>query len=367
MPKRPRIQTHPVNSLLLAPELFMSEGGITRILRLYLKALCELAADGDRVRFVSLNDRIVRSSELQRYSGERLVEWRACGGSRIVFSGGALRLGLRSDRIVCGHIGQLPLAWAAALMRPRLSYYLVAHGIEVWRPFTFLERRALRGARCVWCVSDFTRRQLLSNIQLPGEQTAVLPNALDPYLDPPSPFPQGEGPPVILSISRISVADGYKGIGHLIEAMPAVRAEIPEARLRIVGRGDGLGGLQRLAQELGLGNSVEFAGYKSDLELREEFAKCRLFALPSQKEGFGLVYLEAMAHGRPCIGALSGGAPEVITSATGVLVEYGDVPAIAAAVLASLRKPWPTGPLLRRAQDFSYSRFKERLGLLLAA
>ena len=113
----------------------MSEGGITRILRLYLKALCELAAEGDRVRFVSLNDRIVGSSELQRYSGERLVEWRACGGSRIVFSGGALRLGLRSDRIVCGHIGQLPLAWAAALLRPRLSYYLVAHGIEVWRPF----------------------------------------------------------------------------------------------------------------------------------------------------------------------------------------------------------------------------------------
>ena len=80
---------------------------------------------------------------------------------------------------------------------------------RMWRPFSFLERRALRGARCVWCVSDFTRRQLLSNIQLPEERTAVLPNALDPHLDP-SPFPQAEGPPVILSISRISVADGYK-------------------------------------------------------------------------------------------------------------------------------------------------------------
>ena len=356
-----------VKSLLLAPEMFAGEGGITRILRLYLKALCELAGSGDSVRFVALNDTVVDSEALRPYSGSRLVEWRACGRNKLAFSRAALRMGIKSDIIVCGHIRQLPLAWAASKLRPKLSYYLVAHGIEVWRPFTFLERRALKGARCIWCVSEYTRRQLLDRCRIPQERTAILPNALDPFFDPVLPLPEAEDNPLILTISRISVTDSYKGIEHLIEAMPAVRAEIPEARLRIVGRGDGLAGLQGLTRGLNLSDAVEFAGYRSDSELRGDFAHCRLFALPSQKEGFGLVYLEAMAHGRPCLGALSGGTPEVITDDSGVLVMYGDVPGIAAAIVNSLRRRWSAESIMEHARLFSYSRFKERFAALLSA
>jgi phosphatidylinositol alpha-1,6-mannosyltransferase len=338
-----------------------------RILRLYLKAMCELAGDGDSVRFVSLNDRTVGSDELRRYSGNRLTNWKVCDRSKLAFSGAALRMGMKSDKIICGHIAQLPLAWAASILRPQLSYFLVAHGIEVWRPFTFLERRALMGARCIWCVSDFTRQKVLKNCPIPEERTAILPNALDPYLNPSTPVAAADGPPVILAISRISKTDRYKGIEHLIEAMPAVLAKIPGARLRIIGRGDGLPDLQRIVRGLNLNGFVEFAGFRSDLELREEFARCRLFALPSQKEGFGLVYLEAMAHGRPCLGALSGGTPEVITSNTGTLVEYGNVPSIASAIVASLGRNWPVQALLDRADMFSYLRFKERFASLLFA
>jgi glycosyltransferase involved in cell wall biosynthesis len=355
-----------MKSLLLAPELFKGEGGIMRILKLYLKALCDLAAEGDRVRFASLNDTLVGSEELRRYSGRSLSGWRVCGGSKVRFSTAALRMGLRSDRIVCGHVSQLALAWAASLLRPPLSYYLVAHGIEVWRPFTLMERCSLRRARCVWCVSEFTKSRLLENCRIAEGRTAILPNALDPFLDPPSPVAVPEGPPVILTVSRISVADSYKGIEHLIAAMPAVLADLPGSRLRIVGRGDGLAGLQALVRGLDLGSAVEFAGYKSDSELRDEFARCRLFALPSLKEGFGLVYLEAMAHSRPCLGARSGGTPEVITPETGVLVEYGNVPEIAAAIVSSLRREWPAEPLLERASLFSYPRFRDRLASLLS-
>jgi glycosyltransferase involved in cell wall biosynthesis len=193
----------------------------------------------------------------------------------------------------------------------------------------------------------------------------VMPNALDPALESSTAVKAPEDPPMILSISRLSVADSYKGIGHLIQAMPAVRQKIPGARLRIVGRGDGLPSLSALARSLGMENAVEFAGYRSDGELSEDFSRCRLFALPSQKEGFGLVYLEAMEHGRPCLGARSGGVPEVITADTGVLVEYGDVPGIAAAVVDSLRRDWDVGPILERARHFSYPRFRERLAAFL--
>jgi len=355
-----------VKSLLLTPDLFTGDGGISRILRLYLKALCELAVDDDVVRLVSLNDRLFDSTDKRRYSNDRLVEWEVCSRSKVKFCGAALRMGLRSDRIVCGHIAQLPVAWAASALWPRKSYYLVAHGIEVWRPFTVLERHALRKARRILCVSEFTRQQLLERCRVPRERTAVFPNALDPRLDPPSPISAAGRSPVILSVSRLSIADSYKGIDHLIDAMPAVRSQIPEARLRIVGRGDGLPGLQARARKLNLGDAVEFTGYIGDSELHDEFARCRLFALPSQKEGFGLVYLEAMAHGRPSLGASSGGVPEVVTPDTGVLVGYGDVPGIAAAIVAALRREWPVEPLLERARMFSYLRFKERFASLLS-
>jgi phosphatidylinositol alpha-1,6-mannosyltransferase len=355
-----------VNSLLLAPELFLNEGGIARILRLYLKGLCDNAVEGDHVRFLALNDREIGTSELHRYSDPHLTEWGAFSRSKVAFSTSALRLAMRSDRIICGHIGQLSVVWAAGAIRPKLKYYVVAHGIEVWRPFTYFERVALGRARRILCVSEYTRRQVLNYSRLPVERTAILFNALDPGLNPTSATPADKNPPVILSVSRLSNADNYKGIEHLISAMPAVLAQIPKARLRIVGRGDGLPSLQSLTRRLNLGGSVEFAGYRSDSELGNDLDGCRLFALPSQKEGFGLVYLEAMAHGRPCLGANAGGVPEVITNDTGMLADYGDIQGIASALITALRRNWALEPLLERARMFSYPIFRERLAKLLS-
>ncbi len=355
-----------MNSLLLTPELFRSEGGIARIMRLYLKALCEISTKADHVCLLSLNDRDIDSIELNKYSNASLVGWEVSNGSKLGFCMAALRIGRRCDRIICGHVAQLPVAWAVAKLKPGLKYYLVAHGIEVWRPYSILERAALRGATRILCVSEFTRQQVLKFGNLPKEKAVVLPNALDPGRSPAESAPVGEGPPIILSVTRLSLADNYKGVEHLVWAMPAVLAKVPVARLRVVGRGDGLPGLQALVNRLKLQGSVEFVGYRSDKELLEDFAGCRLFALPSQKEGFGLVYLEAMAHGRPCLGARSGGVPEVITADTGVLVEYGDVPGIAASIVAALGRKWTLEPFLERTRLFSYSTFRDKLAERLA-
>jgi len=237
-----------VKYLLLAPELFESEGGITRILRLYLKALCENAGSRDDVQFISLNDSMVDTSVAKRFSTDRLVAWKACRRSKLQFILSAFKRGLSSDKIVCGHIGQLPVAWAISLIRPRMSYYLVAHGIEVWRPFSMLEKAALRRAKCILCVSDYTRGQVLEHCPMPKETTAVLYNALDPTLQTSPARPPDPDSYVILTVSRLSLSDSYKGIEHLIAAMPEVRKSIPGARLRVVGRGDGLNKLQGKAR-----------------------------------------------------------------------------------------------------------------------
>ena len=352
-------------TLLLAPEIFASEGGIPRILQTYLKALCELPEADHAVRLLALNDSALASNDLRRCAPNGLDDWFVCSRNKARFVRAALRLSRGCDRIVCGHVAQLPVAWLARQFNPRLRYYLVAHGIEVWRKFKLTERVALRGAEKIFCVSDFTRRELQKNCRLAEGQAVVLHNALDPHFEIAGGRPLAQCPPVIVVVTRLTYDDRYKGVQHLIEAMPAIRAAVPGATLRIIGRGDDLPRLQTLRNRLGLTAAVEFLGFVNDKRLADEMRECRLFALPSKKEGFGLVFLEAMAHGRPCLGARAGGIPEVITEETGVLVDYGDVPGIAAASIAALGRAWDEEAILARARHFSYSQFQSRLASLL--
>jgi glycosyltransferase involved in cell wall biosynthesis len=359
-----------MNTLLLAPELFTTDSGISRILRLYLKALCDLAEKDDCVRFVTLNDVSVDSSDLRPYTTENALEgWEACNREKRRFRRATLGLSGGVRLIVCGHVDQLPVAWLASCLRSGLRYALVAHGIEVWRPFTFWERRALKGAWRIFCVSEFTRNELIKNVHLNPTRVVVLPNALDPELTPDGVDSAMAMPSqaVILTVSRLSASAPYKGIDHLIEAMPAILQAAPGTKLRIVGRGDDIHRLQDLAREHRVNAAVEFAGYVDDRQLRHEFARCTVFALPSQKEGFGLAYLAAMAHGKPCIAANAGGAPEAITPKSGLLVPYGDVPTLAAAAVTALAAPWDTDAIRACALRFSYPAFKDQLNRLINA
>ncbi|HWA24088.1 MAG TPA: glycosyltransferase family 4 protein [Lacunisphaera sp.] len=359
-----------MNYLLLSPELFRHEGGIARIMRLYLKALCEVAGPGGRVDSVVLNDVPAPDPRLGRYTNDRLGEHVGCDRDKFRFIRLVLRLAGRADVVICAHLHQLPIAWLAAQFHPRLKYHLVAHGIEVWRPFSWLERRALLRAHRILCVSEYTRRQMLRFCpDLPADRLLVLPNTLDPHFAPElndqvssAPF----GLPRILTVGRLSSADTYKGFDLLVEALPLVRRDHPAARLRIVGTGDDQPRLTALAARLGVADAIDFLGRIDDEALRAEYAASDLFALPSRKEGFGLVYLEAMTYGKPCIGARAGGAPEVINDAVGALVEYGNLPDLAAAVTDLVRHPRDSGVVRQHAASFAFPVFQRRLAAALA-
>lgn len=359
-----------MRTLVVSPEMFLREGGIARIMRLYLKALCENAAPAETVDSLVLNDRPGFDARLTRYATTALGEHVGCGRSRGRFLAEFLRLGRRADRLVCGHLHLLPFAWLLRTVRPDLRYSLVAHGIEVWRPYSLLERRALLGADRILCISDYTRRQLLRFLPaLRPERLLILPNTLDPFLAgsgaPVATAPAGERPR-LLCVSRLSAADSYKGVDHLIEALPRLRREHPGATLRIVGEGDDQPRLAALAARRGVADAVRFLGAIDDESLRAEYAGCDLFALPSRREGFGLVYLEAMIHGKPCLGARAGGTPEVITPATGALADYGD-PAGLAAALDDLRlHPRDSEVVRAHAETFAFPAFRRRLAATLA-
>ena len=358
-----------MKTLLLAPELFRAEGGIARILRSYLKALGEMAGEGDSVHTLALNDDAPASAKAKRFSGGRKGEHVGCNRSKFGFVRHTIRLGWESDRVICGHLHQLPVVWFVSLFRPRMEYHLIAHGIEVWRPYSWLEKMALRGARRVFCVSEYTRRQMLRF--LPGFDRAkavVVPNTYDAEFSEPPAKGRSAAPrpkPCILMVSRLTQADAYKGIDTMIEALPLILRQHPGTQLRIVGGGDDLERLQQLVGTFHLEGVVHFTGIIGDEALRTEYADCDIFALPSRKEGFGLVYLEAMSHGKPCLAARAGGAPEVVDREVGVLVEYGNTDRIAVAVDDLLRHPRDPLAIRRRADKFSFPSFRQRLALAL--
>ncbi len=358
-----------MRALLVSPELFRAEGGIARIMRLYLKALGEIAGPGGRVDSIVLNDLPGPDPRLARYSTGSLGEHVGCDGRKLRFVVQTVRLARRTDILICGHLHHLAIAWLARLFNPRLQYDLVAHGIEVWRPYSWLERRALSRARRILCVSEYTRHQMLRfHPALPPERLIVVPNTLDPFISPDTHDPVAAVPfagPRILSVSRLTGADSYKGVDTLVEAMPLFRRDHPFAQLRIVGQGDDEPRLKELAAKLGIASAVVFTGPIDDETLRSEYATCDFFALPSRREGFGLVFLEAMTHGKACVGARAGGVPEVINESVGQLVEYGNIPDLAAAMADLVSHPRDSEVVRRHAAAFDFPAFRQRLAAAL--
>jgi phosphatidyl-myo-inositol dimannoside synthase len=126
----------------------------------------------------------------------------------------------------------------------------------------------------------------------------------------------------------------------LITALPRLLTRWPELQLVAVGEGDDRTWLENLAEERGVSRHVHFLSGLNYAELAACYAACEMFALPSRGEGFGLVYLEAMAFGKPVIGGAHGGAPEVIQDGvTGYLVQHGDAVQLATCIETLLADP----------------------------
>src|SRR5258708_23636522 len=130
---------------------------------------------------------------------------------------------------------------------------------------------------------------------------------------------------MVLTVGRWSAGERYNGMDPLSTALPRLLPRWPELQLAAVGDGDDREWLEDLAEENGVRRHVHFLSGLSYAELAACYAHCEIFALPSKGEGFGLVYLEAMACGKPVIGGAHCGASEVIAyGQPGCLGAHGD-------------------------------------------
>jgi glycosyltransferase involved in cell wall biosynthesis len=164
-------------------------------------------------------------------------------------------------------------------------------------------------------------------------------------------------------------SDRYKGHEELIAVWNDVLRFIPNARLDIVGGGNAQADLESRAERLGhlRTGAIRFLGRVPYTKLRDCYRRTDVFAMPSCGEGFGLVYLEAMAEGKPCIASTDDAACEVVLEGeTGLLLRYGDRPALTRVVVellgdADKRRQLGEAGRARLHQHFTEEQFGQRL------
>lgn len=352
-------------------------GGVQRVSRHLAAALSDFAMSRHLdYRFLSMND----SSELHRMNvGGKEFVFTGCERNKTRFITTALRAAMRKGKVVlAGHPNLGPVAQGLKLVAPRMRVIICTHGVEVWEPLPFLRRVALLRANVVLAPSKVTASAVEEQQNVRSERIRVMPWALDPDFEaipaglPPSKlpheFPKGR---VILTVGRWAATERYKGTDTLIKAMPLLLPKWPELQLAAVGEGDDRAWLEELADQNGVNLHVHFLSGLSYEQLAACYSACEIFALPSRGEGFGLVYLEAMARGKPVIGGAHGGAPEVIEdSVTGYLVEHGDAAQLATSIETLLADPALAQKMGARGKqrverDFRFSVFAKALRKIL--
>ena len=133
------------------------------------------------------------------------------------------------------------------------------------------------------------------------------------------------GKTVLLTLSRSWTTDNYKGIDEVLELLPALAERIPEIAYLVVGEGDDRPRLEAKARALGIGDRVVFAGFIPESEKTEHYRLADAYVMPGWGEGFGFVYLEAMACGIPALGSKLDGSREALRDGDlGILVDPHD-------------------------------------------
>lgn len=332
--------------LVLASDV-SSTGGIEIVARQVIAAAVDrLGTDGVRLVTVHpapggrLEGVRVRSVRQHRQDAERVPLSR-----QAAFVALALDQARRDRRtlagIVCLHVGLAGVARAASLLAAA-PYAVAAYGVEVWGDLAPWDAAALRRASAVWSISSFTSNRLRNRHKVPAHLLQAWTIGLSS--DAPVSRETVNEIPTVLTVSRLTKSDAYKGVDVLLLAWPEVRRQVPGARLVVVGDGDQADDLQRLAELLGVASSVSFLGRVSDENRDEAYATADVFALPGrasfdppQGEGFGLVFLEAQAAGLPVIAGRGGGSPEALVDGeTGLLVDGEDPQDVANAVVRLL-------------------------------
>lgn len=368
---------HNYNStLFLTLCVFSAVGGIEKVNRVLGKALDDLGLEtGQRAKIFSMydNDEQVDEKYFPRYM------FRGYNGQRLKYFIEAVRQGKKSDVVIMSHINLLSIGYLIKVLSPKTKVILITHGIEVWKSFS--DTRNLMMDKCDYFVpvSQYTRDKMIELNGYPKEKFRVLNNCLDPFL----PLPETEGKSeellkkygftkddkILMTLTRLSSKERYKGYDFVLETVKELKPEFPNLKYLVIGKYDKecKSRLDEKVESLGIKDSVCFTGFIPDNEISRHFNLADIYVMPSKKEGFGIVFIEAMYYGKPVIAGNKDGSVDALKGGDfGLLVNPESGEDITRAVREVMAHPDKYIPRHEKVMEaFSFETYKKNLYHLL--
>jgi glycosyltransferase involved in cell wall biosynthesis len=286
------------------------------------------------------------------------------------------------DLLICGHINLLPAAFLARqLMRPAsrsmpgapCPLVLIIHGLDAWEPHRSLLVRSLtRRVDAFISVSAFTRDRFLQWARVPAAKGFPLPNCVDlTGFEPGEKNPELlkryglDGRKVLMTLGRL-LPDRPKGIDEVLELLPELAKEVPQIAYLIAGDGPDRSRLAAKAVQLGVGDRVALAGRVPESEKAAHYRLADAFVMPGYGEGFGIVYLEALACGIPVLASMLDASREALLEGEmGLLVDPRNRAELRRGLLRVLQQP--RGRVPPRLEYFSVPSFARRCQAIVNA
>jgi len=295
-------------------------------------------------------------------------------GSKVGFAMAALKEAVRKrpNLVLNGTVGFGPLALPLkAISHGQL--WTTTHGIDVWQPGPRLDNAGLGRSDLVTTVSEYTRSRLREWSGIPLERIRLLHNTIDLGLYTPGPPPEYlidrygvRGKKVLLTVGRLSAQERYKGQDRVIRVLADLERSAGPLRYIIAGSGEDRIRLEELGRANRVSHLITFAGFVPDEEIEDHYRLADVFVMPSTGEGFGIVFLEAMACGCPVIAGNRDGSVDALAQGElGRLVDPHSPEELLQALLDTLgggrRHDRPISGLER----FSIPRFRDRVDELI--
>ncbi len=354
-------------NLVLATDAFGGHGGIAKFNRDLLQALCTH----------SLCKEVVAIPRLMAAKPEplpaKLTYVTAALNNKARFISTVFRVlwePKRFDMIFCCHIHLLPVAWLASIVTGA-RLVLVIHGIDAWQPTRSpVTNLLVRRVDAFIAVSNLTKDRFIAWSRVSADKGLVVPNSIDlANFKPGAKSPDLvkryglQGKTVLMTMGRLVSAERYKGFDEVIEILPLLIKTTPNLSYMIIGEGNDRRRLQEKVKTLGVEDYVVFTGFISEEEKCTHYNLADAFVMPSRGEGFGIVFLEAMACGVPVVGSILDGSREALRDgALGALVDPNDARAIQDAIMDALRRPRHVDEGLGY---FSFANFEKRVHRIL--
>jgi len=258
----------------------------------------------------------------------------------------------KPDVVIISHINLALVGLLIKIINPKCKIWLIAHGIEVWRPLSRLKNIFLKHCDKIICVSSFTKQQMVKRHKTDASICQVLNNAVDPFIKLPETFSKPERllnqyrllktTPVIFTLTRLASTEQYKGHDQVIKVIAKLKLKFPEIRYILAGQYDHKEEIriQRLISAAKVDEEVILTGFIDETDIPDYFLLADVFVLPSKKEGFGIVFIEAMACGLPVIcGNADGSVDAICNGELGTAVNTDDLVELEDSITKYLNSP----------------------------